>query len=198
MALRIRIQDVIIDNAAGNGIAVYRAKDLAIRSLAVVNAIAQANEIAATIDFVITSSSFGFETSHIATIQAADTAALDIDFGSAFFSITGNSFHAAGNIGVMMLDGVHDGVYSANVIGWVRDASIGLGQGLSARGAQRIVLQGNVLVGGDRGAGNTCITFADSKQLMVPILSDGNVIGANSCAGFVNETGPRLHADHYL
>lgn len=198
MALRTRIEDVIVDNAAGNGIAIYRAKDIGLKNLSIVNAATQANEIAATIDFAVTSSSFGFESSNVTRGRAANTAALDIDFGSAFFTVTGNSFHAAGNIGVMLLDGVHDGVFSGNVIGWVRDASIGLGQGLSARGAQRIILQGNVFAGGDRGAGNTCITFADSTQLVIPIPSAGNIIQANSCAGFVNETGPRLRADRYL
>jgi hypothetical protein len=198
MALRTRLHDVLLDNANGNGIALYRAKDVGIENLTVVNSVKQANEIAATVDFRVSTSSFGFEFSAVTKERAADTAALNIDFGSAFFTISGNSIQAAGNIGVMFLDGVHDGVFSNNTVGWVRDADIGLGQGVSARGTQRVLLQGNSFAGGDRGKGNTCVTFADSSELEVPIASSGNLIQANLCAGFEHETGVRLRADRYL
>jgi hypothetical protein len=197
MALRTRIQDVFVDNIRGNGIALYRAKGASIHNLTVQNAPAQANEIAATVDFRISDSSFGFEASSGRSRPAADTAALNVDFGSAFFAITGNSFHAAGNIAVMFLDGVHDGVFSANTIGWVRAASIELGQGVSARGCQRLVISENSFAGGDRGKGNTCITLADSVQLQPPIESTGNIVQTNSCGGFEHETGPQRSGDRY-
>jgi hypothetical protein len=184
MALRTRIRNVLIDNARGNGFAIYRAKDVSLDGIAVVNAPEQANEIAASVDVRMTNSTLGFERTEWNKGTMPSTAVLNIDFGTAFFAITGNSLNAAGNIAVMMLEGVHDGVFASNSIGWVRDAGIGLGQGLSLRGAQRVIVRGNSFAGGDRGQGNTCIGVEDSKALAHPIPSADNSISDNSCPHF--------------
>jgi hypothetical protein len=195
MALRTSLQNVHIENPSGNALAIYRAKDVGIQNVVVSNSARQANEIAATVDFRVTNSSFGFQ--HTSSKIIADTAALTIDYGSAFFTVTANTFSSAGNIAVMLLHGVHDGAFVANAIGWTRDAGIGRGQGLTSKGSQRVIVHANTFAGGDSQQQNTCVNFERSGELRVPIESRSNVITENVCMTFANETGTRSETDKY-
>jgi len=186
MAIRTRLDNLYIDNARGNGFAIYRAKDSSIHDVTVLNGTEQANEIASTVDFRVVNCSFGFEGTSYSSGAGPDTAALNVDFGAAFFTISSNSFHSAGNIAVMMLDGVHDGTFVANSIGWTRDVGLGLGQGLSLRGTQRVIVRGNSFAGGDRGTGNVCIGVAHSDHLDVPMKSGDNIIADNLCPNYAH------------
>jgi hypothetical protein len=81
------------------------------------------------------------------------------------------------NIGMYLLDGVHDGMVTCNSIQFVR--SSGSAVGVLARGTQRVTIVNNYLEGGE-GAASLGISIGSAYDgLSQPIFSSGNVVTPN-------------------
>jgi hypothetical protein len=174
-ARSVTLENVLSAPTKGNGIATYRASNLKVVNSKFNKDVTQANEFSATTDLVIAGNTFGtFDTT-------ATASALVVDFGTAYFSITGNQFPRSGNIGIQFVYGVHDGVFMNNVIGWVRDAG-GVGgntSGLISNGNQRVIFSWNIFVGGDT-AGNSNGVSSGDDTIAVPNVLEANSIFANN------------------
>lgn len=161
----------------GSGMSTYLAADLTVTNC-LWQAIGLTPEFASTVDLVVTGCTFG-------VFDAAPTAsALLIDFGTAFFAVTNNRLINGGNILCQIGHGVHDGVFSGNVLSWCLDVGIGVGQGITGYGCTRVVVANNVLDGGTTGAGNSGIAFITDTTLTPNVVSSGNLIAANAIRGF--------------
>ncbi len=124
------------------------------------------NEFAATVDLRIRNSTF-----------SSNDAALGLDFGTGFFEVERNTVPASVNIGMYLLDGVHDGTVTRNSIQFVR--SSGSAVGMLARGTQRVTVVNNYLEGGE-GRASLGISIGSAYDgLSQPIFSFGNVVTSN-------------------
>jgi hypothetical protein len=124
------------------------------------------NEFAATVDLSIREDIF-----------SSNDAALGLDFGTGFFEVAGNTVPSSVNIGMYLLDGVHDGMVTCNSIQFVR--SSGSAVGVLARGTQRVTIVNNYLEGGE-GAASLGISIGSAYDgLSQPIFSSGNVVTPN-------------------
>jgi hypothetical protein len=124
------------------------------------------NEFAATVDLSIRDSVF-----------ASNDAALGLDFGTGFLEVDGNAIPSSVNIGMYLLDGVHDGRVTRNSIQFVRSSSSAVG--MLARGTQRVTLTNNYLAGGE-GPASLGISIGSAYDgLSQPIFSFGNVVTPN-------------------
>jgi hypothetical protein len=129
------------------------------------------NEFAATVDLNVSNSIF-----------SANDAALGLDFGTGFFEVSGNQVPSSLNIGMYLLDGVHDGRVTCNSIQLVR--SPGSAVGMLARGTQRVTVTNNYLEGGE-GPASLGISIGSAYDgLTQPILSFGNVVTPNRFGPF--------------
>lgn len=168
VARNTTIENAVCEIVNGNGFATYRAAGLSIHHCVVNNDSSQATEFAATVDLDLDGNSFG-----TVNVQANATP-LNVDYGTAFFTITNNRLYSGAGAGTQFLWGVHDGVYANNVVGWTRIAN---GLGLNSLGSQRVQVSHNVFIGGD-GSG-TGISFADTTGGTTNIVSKDNVIAFN-------------------
>src|SRR5580700_443789 len=124
------------------------------------------NEFAATVDLSIRDSTF-----------SSNDAALGLDFGTGFFEVSGNEVPSSVNVGMYLLDGVHDGSVIRNSIHFVR--SSGSAVGMLARGSQRVTIKNNYLEGGE-GPASLGISIGSAYEgLSQPIVSFGNVVTPN-------------------
>ena len=123
------------------------------------------NEFAATVDLTVQNSTF-----------ESNEAALGLDFGTGFFLITGNQVPASENIGMYLLDGVHDGTVSGNLIDLVRSSNSAIG--MLARGTANVNIVGNYLQGGE-GPVSIGLSIGPAYTLDEPILSSGNTVSPN-------------------
>lgn len=175
VARNTTIVDAVVDPRKGNGIATFRAAGLELRNFTQLRGNGQATEIASTVDLVMMGC-------HIGAVGApADTSALHLDFGSAFFVVTGNHFYAGANI-MINLECVHHGLFTNNTLGWVRNETID-GRGISGYGCQYVTCAHNILGGG---VGSSIgIAFQDTSgypTLDVPTF--GNQIILNTVTNF--------------
>jgi len=129
------------------------------------------NEFAATVDLSVRDSMF-----------SSRDAALGLDFGTGFFAVTGNAVPSSANIGMYLLDGVHDGTVTGNSIQFVRSSTSAVG--MLARGTQRVTIRNNYLEGGE-GPASLGISIGSAYDgLSQPILSLGNAVTPNRFGPF--------------
>jgi Pectate lyase superfamily protein len=165
-ALHTQIDNINVDDYGAQSLYSYLSKDLTIT-----NSSGQGhsvlNEFAATVDLTLEHNVFG----------KSDGAALGLNLGTAFFSVTNNALPASRNIGLYLMLGVHDGIVSDNVIEHV--ASSSNSTGILAWGTQNVRITDNYLASGD-GPESLGISVRDSQNLAdVPIASTGNVFEPN-------------------
>jgi pectate lyase-like protein len=196
VARGVLLNNVEVNVANGNGYFSYRSAQLTLQNCRQLRTFTQSTEFAATVGLRLLGSTFGVVGTRISRAPA-NTSALALDYGTAFFQVVGNEIINGGNILLQLNYGVHDGVIANNVFGWSRDSTIGKGQGISAVGAQNVLVNGNILVGGD-GSFNTGIAFASSANLKAQILSKGNLIGPNIIRNFARPYGSMLDTDSYM
>lgn len=183
------------NNAKGNGFYSYQASDLTVIGCHQVADLTQATEFAATTDLVIEGCSFGtFGSANTGQTQP-NSSALVLDFGTAFFTVSGSRFPTAGDI-CIQLSYIHDGEFFGNTVGWVRRSSID-GIGINALGCQRVQVIANTFAGGD-GATGKAIAFADSSTFTTQIVSQDNLIAFNRISGFANQYATMSAKDVYL
>lgn len=157
--------------AKGNAIFSYRSAGLKVRGCFIERDMGQANEFAATVDLQLQGNTFG-------TVDITpDTAALTLDFGTAFFNVIGNDLSTAANIGLQVLYGCHDGAITSNTISMI----VGTGSGVSCLGMQRVTLSHNIVTGPGSGTG---IGLADATAPNPDIISTDNVVVFNIVTGF--------------
>lgn len=190
------ISNVIIDNASGQSFYAYKAQGLKIIHSTQLGANQSTSEIGACVDVSLLGNNFGEIGTSQDSYAQANTSALSIDLGTAFFSVIGNLFTNGGNVMMTMYYGVSDGVVSGNVFSYTRDGGIGSGSGLAALGAQRVTISNNTLNGGT--SGGTGILVQDTGTLNVNITSSGNVISFNNISNFTNRFGTQSTSDVYF
>jgi hypothetical protein len=108
-------------------------------------------------------------------------ACIEIDLGSAFFTVTGNSCDYAQNGAFEILTGSHDGALIGNTATWIYGNGAS-GSGVVARATYRLTITGNTFAGGD--GGGIGISFGDSSGFNVNIQSDSNQAWNNTVNGF--------------
>ena len=193
VTLNTTILDCHVANARGQGLYLYQAKSALIDHFSTANGGSVTSEIAASVDITLTHSTFGLDRVSKPLVEAL-TSPLTLDFGTAFFSIANNHFCAAGNIGVQLLYGVHDGEFVSNYLGRVCNAGINP-VGVLSRGSYNLVMSSNTLAGSD--PGGVAIDFGDTLGLNTNIHSAGNTIGKNSIMGFAAHFGAKNVSDSY-
>ncbi len=193
VALQTVVSNCLVENSRGQALYIYQAKDVVIDSFRSVNGGSVSSELAASVDVVVRNSAFGVERAGKRPALAL-TSPLTLDFGTAFFSLADNHFCSAGNIGVQVLYGVHDGTFTANYLGPVRAATI-KPVGIVGRGVFKVKVAGNTFAGAD--LGGVAIDFGDTGTLSVNITTAGNVVGENRISGFTTHFGPKNKHDAY-
>lgn len=178
IAREVRIYNTTSQPARGNAYYSYRSAAVSLEGNNQRRNLGQSSEFAATVDLSLIGNNFS-------TVDTtANTASLTLDFGTAFFTVVGNRINNSANIGVQLLYGVRHGIFSSNLISFVRRESIDP-FGISSLGSTSVVVANNVLSGGLLGGGgSTGIGFGDTSTLTVNILSAGNIIGPNVIANF--------------
>ncbi len=184
------IKNIVSTSAKGNCFYSYRAAEVHVSDCHQRSNFSQASEFAATVGLSITGCTFS-------TYEAQSTGAqLTLDFGTAFFRVSGNLIGPAGDIACMLLYGVHDGTFEGNIIDYVRVEGLADALGLLLQGASRVVVRGNVLRGGEGGAAKG-IVAADTSGLVVDFTSTGNLIIDNVVENFAEPYGTKLDTDCY-
>lgn len=176
IARKILLHNVVCAPVKGNAISSYRTADLTLSDCHQDNTNGQATEIAATVDFKAHGNTFAIRG------VVPNRSALTLDFGTAFFSVIGNTIGPAGNIAVQMVYGCHDGIFAFNNIDYVHNFSIDA-SGIAALGCQRVHCVYNVLRGG-AGATATGIGFADTSGFTTNFPTQDNVIAHNIIKNF--------------
>lgn len=194
-ARNTRVENVIVDNADGGAFYTYKAQGVTITNCLQKGSQTAASEMASTVDLSISGCQFGQIGTANNSYAQANTSALTLDLGTAFFAVTGNRFYNAGNGGVQLTYGVSDGIFANNVISWVRNAG-NVPNGIIATGLQRVLISNNLLDGGS--SGNTGISLAATSTFTVNITSQGNVIWGNSISNFTNRFGTQAANDIYF
>lgn len=189
-------RDVLVDNvtsesSCGNCFYSYRAANVTLRSCKQRANFVQASEFAATAGLSIVDCTFGTYNS------AATSAQLVLDYGTAFFNVSGNHIGPAGNIGCMILYGCHDGVFSKNVIDYIRDEDITNTVGLLVTGCERVIVANNNLRGGDGASGTGIAVTTASTGFTAPLTSLNNQIVDNIVQGFAVPYGTAEATDLY-
>jgi hypothetical protein len=160
------IQDVAVQDTNGQALYSYMAKDLTIsHSYGCSGRIL--NEFAATVDLKLNQNTFSSD----------GGAGLGLDYGTAFFQVSGNQIPSSVDVGLYALAGVHDGTISGNSISFVR--SSGNAIGILARGTSNVRIIDNYLAAG-AGEGSMGISIGPDYFLASPITSHSNVISPNS------------------
>ena len=163
------IQNVAVVNANGQPLYSYMAKDLVVQG-SYGKSSPTLNEFAATVDLVLDGNTF---------VSDGD-AGVGLDFGTGFFEVRENNIPSSFNIGLYLLDGVHNGTVFDNSIGFVGDSvALGNASGIVARGTQRLNINNNYLAGG-YGASSVGISIGPAYGLDVPIPSTANQISPNN------------------
>jgi hypothetical protein len=191
IAREVLLENVTMTSAKGNAIASYRSADLTVKNCHQRSNLTQATEFAATVGLTIQGCTF-------ATYDQASTGAqLVIDYGTAFFNISGNHIGPAGNLGCMILYGCHDGTFEGNVIDYVRDAGVTNTVGLLVQGCERIIIAHNILRGGAGPAAEGITVNSASSGFSVALASTGNLVLDNIVANFANQYGTKGANDNY-
>jgi hypothetical protein len=108
-------------------------------------------------------------------------ARLGLDFGTAFFQVSGNNISASMDIGMYLLDSIHDGTVTNNSIAFVSSSGAYNAEsavGILIRGTQRLNVTDNFLAGGS-GLASIGISIGTSYSLDVPMPSSGNTVEPN-------------------
>jgi hypothetical protein len=175
------------------GISVFAAKDTVVENISVQDADGQAlysylskgltitecqsttgsvlSELGATVDLKLNANTFGSDSG----------VALGLDFGTAFFQMTGNNIDSSVDIGMYLLDGIHDGTVTNNSIAFVSSSgayNAGNAVGILIRGTQRVNVTDNFLAGGS-GPASIGLSIGTAYSLDVPMLSSGNTVEPN-------------------
>ena len=188
MVREVTLENLTLTCARGNGFASYRTADLVVKNCHQRSNFAQATEIAATVGLSVTDCTF-------ATYDVQSTGAqLVLDYGTAFFRVSGNRIGPSGNIACQIIYGCHDGIFDANVIDYVRDAGLGYTLGLLVQGCERIVIARNILIGGSGGAAEG-ITLANADSFVPPLVSVDNIVVDNIVKNFSNPYGAYVGND---
>ncbi len=172
--LGARVEGVKCVDASQNCVAGYLDRGSVYRSNHFTSTVA--NELASQVDFSLQQNAFDQEGTALNGFVPPSTTSLNLDFGSGFGSVIGNTFGAAFNSGLSTFWGIHDSVFVGNTFGWLQEGSGGAA--LAILGGYRNTITANVLAGGDSTA--TGISLGDSSTLTVNIRSDLNVVWNNA------------------
>jgi Right handed beta helix region len=170
-AKNVVVDNVSVDDSNGQPLYSYLSKDLVIRNSSA-ECVHVLNEFAATVDLVLTASSF----------SCSQTAGVGLDFGTGFFQVFKNDISHSANDGIYLLNGVHDGALTSNSISFVRFDEPGISNGnavgILARGISRVDITQNYLAGG-AGINSIGISVGTAYHLDFPISCVANVIEPN-------------------
>jgi hypothetical protein len=139
------------------------------------------SEFAATVDLTLSGNHFGED----------DAAALGLDLGTAFFTVSNNDVDMSRNIGAYLLYGVHDGVFSNNRIASV--SSAGNANGILAWGTQNISIADNYLAGGDGPRSTAMSVRSVAGEVTIPSVGttlSGNTFGSGWALDYEPGTKP--------
>jgi hypothetical protein len=169
-AMNTRIDNVIVEDSDGQPLYSYLSSGLTIE-----NSTGKGgrvlNEFAATVDVNLYGNVF----------SADEDTSLGFDFGTGFFQASGNTVPASLDIGMYLLNGVHDGSITQNSFAFVRSGGTynsGNAIGMLARGLSNVNIVRNFLAGG-AGARSMGISIGPAYDAEIPIPSAGNTIGPN-------------------
>ena len=107
--------------------------------------------------------------------------ALGLDFATAFFQMAGNNIYSSEDIGMYLLDGIHDGTVTNNSIAFVNSSgayNAGNAVGILIRGTQQVNVTANFLAGSS-GPASIGLSIGTAYSLDVPMLSSGNTVEPN-------------------
>jgi hypothetical protein len=152
------------------------------------------SEFASEVDTTISENHINEPDTDLSLAGPPTSGGLEVDFGTGFSSIVGNSVGPTRQVCIQVSVGVHDTLVKGNTCGMV---SFGTGANcILSRGGYRMTVTENVCEGGTgRGTG---ISFEDANGLTSPIYSDGNRIFKNTVRGFATPyscPGGRLRTD---
>lgn len=172
------VSNVRCQDASGNCFAGYLDQGLVFQDNHINGAIY--SEFASEVDATISGNQVNQPDSDLALPGPANSAGLEIDFGTAFSTVTGNNIGPGKQVCLMLLPGVHDTVVRDNTCGLV---TFGTGAAcILCRGCYRMTITKNTCSGGTgRGTG---ISVRDASSLTAPIYSEGNRIFNNNVQGF--------------
>jgi len=169
-ALNTRIENVTIEDPDGQALYSYLSKGLTIY-----NSFGKGgqilNEFAATVDLNLYKNMF----------SSSNGVALGLDFGTAFFVAAGNTIPSSLDIGMYLLNGVHDGSVALNSFSLVNSGGIynhGSAIGILARGTQHVNITNDYL-GGGAGAASIGISIGPAYAADIAIPSFGNTVAPN-------------------
>ena len=169
-ALNARIENVTVEDPDGQALYSYLSKGVTIH-----NCFGKGgqilNEFAATVDLTLYNNRF----------TSTSETALGLDFGTAFFSAAENTIPSSLDIGMYLLNGVHDGSVAVNSLSFVNSGGIynhGSAIGILARGTQHVNITNNYLAGG-AGAASIGISIGPAYDADIAIPSFGNTVTPN-------------------
>lgn len=183
VALHTTIDHVVSDSFNAQPLYSYLSKDLTItnsegRGHGVLS------EFAATVDLTVQGNRF----------SEANTAALGLDVGTAFFDVSDNVIEKSCNAGAYLMYGVHDGKFEGNQIAFVGSSTEDYNaQGILAWGAQNIIVSNNYLAGG-AGPKSTGISVrSGTGEIAIPSVNVkllGNTFGSGWALDYEAGTQP--------
>jgi len=167
--LNLTIQRLTINDPAGNPLWTYYTKGTKLLDCVATGATV-GTELASSVDTLVSGNQF-------------NGVGVSLDLGQAFFSFDHNTLNNVANIGLYLVDNVHDGAISANTIGYVAAVSIQNTTGIYLSGSPNIQVTGNTLLGG---AGNSIGIYASPGSAPPFSWPDtGDILTGNTIQGFV-------------
>jgi hypothetical protein len=151
-------------------------------------------EFAASVDVEISGNHFNEQGTDLSVPGPPTTGGLEVDFGTAFSSISDNVIGPSRQVCIMLWPAVHDTIVKGNTCGVV---TFGTGAAcILSRGGYRITATENTCAGGT--GASRGIDFMDALIPNAPIYSNGNRIFNNKVQGFATPyacEGGRLRTD---
>lgn len=186
------ISNVKCQDASGNCFAGYMDQGLRFENNEVYGTLYP--EFASEVDAVIAGNHVNETGTPLTLSGPANTGGLEVDFGTAFSSITDNSIGPVRQVCIHISPGVHDTVVRGNTCGIVTFGSAATC--ILSRGGYRMTITQNTCKGAT--GKSTGIDFGDATGLTAPMLSDSNRIFDNNVHGFARSSacaGGRLRTD---
>jgi len=175
------ISNITCQDASGNCFAGYMDQGLTFRD-SIINGTVY-TEFASEVDTTISSNQVNLAGTEFSLLGPATSGGLEIDFGTGFSSITGNSIGRTKQACLMLFAGIHDTVVTGNSCGLVAFGSASTC--VLCRSCYRVSISGNTCSGGAQRS--TGIDVGDAA-LKAPLYSEGNQIFNNHIQGFSART----------
>ncbi|HXM22002.1 MAG TPA: right-handed parallel beta-helix repeat-containing protein [Terriglobales bacterium] len=191
-SMRTVISNVRCQNASGSCFFGYMDQGMIFRHNNINGALYP--EFAAAVDAEISGNHFNEQGTALSLPGPPTAGGLEVDFGTAFTSITDNVIGPSHQVCIMLWPAVHDTIVKGNTCGVV---TFGTGAAcILARGGYRITATENTCMGGT--GASRGIDFMDALIPNTPIYSNSNKIFNNRVQGFATPyacEGGRLRTD---